>query len=183
MPDYSRYQYLTVEKADGVGVVTLNRPDQLNAFSPPLHREVEDVMLEISEDKEIRSVVLTGAGRAFSAGGDLAAMRDPATRDAPGNMLGPRRLIDSILAVRQPMICAVNGHAVGSGATVALFCDVVIMAEGGKIGDPHVGIGLVAGDGGAVIWPLLVGLNRAKELLMTGELLPGTGGLPNRVSQ
>jgi len=185
VPDYSKYKYLIVEKQDGVGLVTLNRPEHMNAFFPPLHREVEDVMLDISEDQEIRAVVLTGAGRAFSAGGDIDAMKDPATHNAKGVMGSPRRLIHNIMAVKQPIICAVNGHAIGSGATVALFCDVVIMAERAKIGDPHVNIGLVAGDGGAVIWPLLVGLNRAKELLMTGDLLPAQEayriGLVNRV--
>ena len=171
MPDYSRYQYLIVEKKDGVAVVTLNRPDRLNAFIPAMHREVEDVMLDISEDAEVRAVVLTGAGRAFCAGGDINAMREPDMHAATGIMGSPRRLVRSFLTVRQPIICAVNGHSVGIGATIALFCDVVIMAENAKIGDPHVNIGLVAGDGGAAIWPLLVGLNKAKELLMTGELI------------
>ena len=185
MPDYSRYQYLTMERTDGVGLVTLNRPDRLNAFFPPMHREVEEILVDISQDEEIRAVVLTGAGRAFSAGGDIGLMKDPAMHHAFRVTGGSRRLIHNMLEVKQPIICAVNGHAVGFGATVALFCDVVIIAEGAKIGDPHVNIGLVAGDGGAVIWPLLVGLNRAKELLMTGELLPAQEayriGLVNRV--
>ena len=84
---------------------------------------------------------------------------------------GARRLIYNLLGVQQPIIAAVNGHAVGLGATVALFCDIVIAADNARIGDPHVSVGLVAGDGGAVIWPLLIGINKAKELLMTGDLL------------
>jgi enoyl-CoA hydratase len=90
-----------------------------------------------------------------------------------------------MLAVKQPIICAVNGHAVGIGATIALFSDVVFMSANAKIGDPHVKIGLVAGDGGAVIWPLLININRAKELLLTGDLITGQEayriGLANRV--
>jgi enoyl-CoA hydratase len=100
-------------------------------------------------------------------------------------MDGSRRLPHAMLAVKQPIICAVTGHAVGIGATIALFCDIVLMAEHAKMGDPHVKVGLVAGDGGAVIWPLLVGLNRAKELLLTGDLVSAPEayrlGLANRV--
>jgi enoyl-CoA hydratase len=179
------YRYLTVAKSEGIGVVTLNRPDSMNAFSHAMHREFEDVMIEIAEDTEIRAVVLTGAGRAFCAGGDLEDMKNPATRKGPRVMSGSRRLPYAMLEVKQPIICAVNGHAVGIGATIALFCDIVIMAESAKIGDPHVKVGLVAGDGGAVIWPLLIGLNRAKELLLTGDLVTAPEahrmGLVNRV--
>jgi enoyl-CoA hydratase len=179
------YRFLTVAKSDGVGVVTLNRPDNMNAFSHAMHREFEDVMLEIAADGEIRAVVLTGAGRAFCAGGDLEDMKNAEHRKGPRVMDGSRRLPYAMLEVKQPIICAANGHAVGIGATIALFCDMVIMAESAKIGDPHVKVGLVAGDGGAVIWPLLINLNRAKELLMTGDLVTAAEahrmGLVNRV--
>jgi enoyl-CoA hydratase len=180
---YERYECIKIEVSEGVALVTLNRPDSMNAFVHAMHREFQDLMYEIGEDPEIRAVVITGAGRAFSAGGDLEAMKNPATRKAPAVM--GRRLPQAILSVKQPIICAVNGHAVGSGATIALFCDVVIMSETAKIGDPHVKVGLVAGDGGAVIWPLLIGLNRAKEMLMTGDLVEASEayrmGLVNRV--
>ena len=183
---YGSYKFLTVSKYDGVGVVTLNRPDHMNAFSHAMHREFEDVMLQVSEDAEIRAVVLTGAGRAFCAGGDLEDMKNPASRKGPRVMSGSRRLPYAMLEVKQPIICAANGHAVGIGATIALFCDIVIMAESAKIGDPHVKVGLVAGDGGAVVWPLLINLNRAKEMLMTGDLLTAPEayriGLVNRVA-
>ena len=112
-----------------------------------------------------------------------ARLKDPS---APRiNMEGARRLINNLLGVEQPLIAAVNGDAVGLGATVALFCDVIYMAETARIGDPHVRVGLVAGDGGAVIWPLLVGPARAKEMLLTGDLLSAKDaermGLVNRV--
>ena len=107
------------------------------------------------------------------------------TRNAARVMDGSRRLPHAMLSVKQPIICAVNGHAVGIGATIALFSDVVYMADTAKIGDPHVKVGLVAGDGGAVIWPLLIDINRAKELLLTGDLVTAPEahriGLANRV--
>ena len=100
-------------------------------------------------------------------------------------MPGARRMIQNMLEVNQPIIAALNGDAVGLGATIALFCDIIIAAENARIGDTHVRVGLVAGDGGAVIWPLLVGVHRAKELLMTGRLISATEaeriGLINRV--
>ena len=185
MANYSRYKTIVLENKDGVGVATLNRPEHMNAFTHGMHVEFEDLMLDISEDKSIRAVVLTGAGKAFCAGGDLSEMQKRETRNSARVMDGSRRLPHAMLAVKQPIICAVNGHAVGIGATIALFSDVVIMAETAKIGDPHVKVGLVAGDGGAVIWPLLININRAKELLLTGDLIGGQEayriGLANRV--
>lgn len=185
MADYSKFKTVVVEIKDGVAVATLNRPDQMNSFTHGMHVEFEDLMIEISEDKSIRAVVLTGAGKAFCAGGDLSEMQKRETRNSARVMDGSRRLPHAMLAVKQPIICAVNGHAVGIGATIALFSDVVIMAETAKIGDPHVKVGLVAGDGGAVIWPLLININRAKELLLTGDLVSGPEayriGLANRV--
>jgi len=182
---YSNLKSIVFENRSGVGVMTLNRPDHMNSFTHAMHVELEDLMLEISEDKQVRVVVLTGAGKAFCAGGDLSEMKNPETRRSPRVMDGSRRLPHAMLAVKQPIICAVNGHAVGIGATIALFCDVVIMADQAKIGDPHVKVGLVAGDGGAVIWPLLIGINRAKELLLTGDLVSAQEahriGLANRV--
>ncbi|GBD14809.1 putative enoyl-CoA hydratase echA8 [bacterium HR25] len=176
MVDYSRYQFLKVEKDGNVAIVTLNRPEVLNAIHAALHRELEDVFVDLNEDREVGAIVLTGAGRAFSAGGDARAMSDRTLDEALGGgaslPLGrARRLILNMLEVEQPMIAAVNGPAAGLGATIALYCDIVVMAEGARIGDTHVRMGLVAGDGGVPIWPLLVGINRAKEHLMLGTLL------------
>jgi enoyl-CoA hydratase len=118
-------------------------------------------------------VVLSGHGRAFSAGGDFdhiqANMDNPAAFDHEIQMA--KRIVMTLLSTEKPVICRLNGHAVGLGATIALLCDIIIGAEGAKIGDPHVSIGLVAGDGGAVVWAQRIGLARAKEYLMTGELL------------
>lgn len=175
--DYSRYELIKVEKDGKVAVVTLNRPDALNAVNSQLHNELEGVFADVSRDDDVNAVVLTGAGRAFCAGGDIKGMDarqgdDPLkTKTTLGNA---KRLIHNLLDVEQPIISAINGHAVGLGATIALFGDVIIASENAKIGDPHVKVGLVAGDGGAVIWPLLCGLARAKEYLMTGDLMSAT---------
>lgn len=174
------YAFATVEVSiDGrVLTATMNRPEKLNAVNGVLHEELEHLFGAVAEDREVDVVVLTGAGRAFCAGGDVDDLADGSMFPAGGRhapltwfTAGPHRLIRNMLGVPQPMIAAVNGHAVGLGATLALFCDVVLAADTAKIGDTHTKVGLVAGDGGAVVWPLLVGINRAKELLMTGDLL------------
>lgn len=156
--------------------VALNRPDVLNAVNTRLHQELIDAFAFAARDAGSDLVLLTGEGRAFSAGGDLEQMErviaDPALFDI--EVRDAKLLIFAMLEIEKPMIARVNGHAVGLGCTLALFCDVVFAAESARIGDPHVAVGLVAGDGGAVIWPQLVGFARAKELLMTGELLSAT---------
>ena len=118
-------------------------------------------------------VVLTGAERAFSAGGDLDHIA--------GNAANPeqfeyeaqlaKQIVFSMLDMEKPLICRLNGHAVGLGATLALMCDIIYAVDTAKIGDPHVALGLVAGDGGAAIWPQRIGFGRAKEFLLTGQLL------------
>lgn len=189
------YAFSTIEVGikGRVLTATMNRPEKLNAVNGALHDDLEHLFGAVSEDREVDAVILTGAGRAFCAGGDVDGMADGSMfpsedgRHAPLTWFtaGPHRLIRNMLSVPQPMIAAVNGHAVGLGATLALFCDVVLAADTAKIGDTHTKVGLVAGDGGAVVWPLLVGVNRAKELLMTGDLLSAADaerlGLVNHV--
>jgi enoyl-CoA hydratase len=172
MMDYSRYTSILVEKANKVITLTLNRPQALNAIDHTLHLELEDIFEDVARDEEVNAVILTGSGRTFSAGGDIKGMVDRATKGTPFiTLAGARRLILNILKVEQPIIAALNGDAVGLAATVALFCDIILAAENARIGDPHVRVGLVAGDGGAIIWPLLAGLAKAKELLLTGDLI------------
>jgi enoyl-CoA hydratase len=131
--------------------------------------------LRIADDDDVDVVVLTGRGKAFCVGADFGTMDQNLEQGYPdghpGLMGDSATMARNILAVRQPMIAAVNGDAIGLGATLALFCDITYMAEGARIGDPHVRAGIVAGDGGPVLWPLLIGVNRAKEYLMTGDLL------------
>ncbi len=176
MIDYSIYQDLLVEKDNGVMTVTLNVPDAMNAFTPGLHNAMSRIWSDIHDDPEVDVVVLTGAGRAFSAGGNVVAMQKKIDDPAQWDEIVPeaKRIIFRMLECDKPIIARLNGHAVGLGATVALFCDIIIAADHTKIGDPHVNAGLVAGDGGAVIWPQLVGFARAKEYLFTGDLMSAT---------
>lgn len=176
MVDYSRYETLLIEKDDdGIAVVTLNRPEKRNAVSNQMHDELEAIFADLAKDDGIRCVVITGAGSAFCAGGDVEGMKSGEFRPA-----GPRtpffqvrRLIMNLLEVDQPIVAAVNGDGAGLGATIPLFCDVIVMAEGARLADTHVRMGLVAGDGGVVIWPWLVGMARAKEYLLTGDWIDG----------
>ncbi len=176
MIDYSIYQDLLVEKDNGVMTVTLNVPDAMNAFTPGLHNAMSRIWSDIHDDPEVDVVVLTGAGRAFSAGGNVVAMQKKIDDPAQWDEIVPeaKRIIFRMLECDKPIIARLNGHAVGLGATVALFCDIIIAADHTKIGDPHVNAGLAAGDGGAVIWPQLVGFARAKEYLFTGDLMSAT---------
>lgn len=172
------YQRLVLEREGDLLWITLNRPDRLNAVDGQMHTELISAFREAEDDEASKVVILTGAGRGFCAGGDVGGMtseRGSNLKSRPSEVHDEgRRLIDALLWVEKPVIAMVNGPAVGLGATLALFCDVVMAAEDAKIGDRHVNVGLVAGDGGAVIWPLLVGMARAKEMLMTGTLVTGT---------
>ena len=193
-PDYSRYQHLTVEpSASGVTTITLNRPASKNAVNSVMHEELQDIWIDVSRDFQTKVVVLTGAGPTFCVGGDV---KDMAAQDVPfggGKDIHPavvtggeaRRAIMYMLDLEQPVISAINGHAIGLGATLALCADISVMSAEARIGDPHVKVGLVAGDGGAVLWPLLIGPSRAKEFLLRGNLIDGTEaeriGLVNHV--
>jgi enoyl-CoA hydratase/carnithine racemase len=178
---------LAVERLDDVLRVTIAHPSsELNAVDEALHHDLTALFAALRRETAARAVVLTGRGRAFSAGGDFAWF--PKLRE-PGRLEALRRdakqMIWDLLDVELPIVAAVNGHAMGLGASIALLCDVVLMAEGATIGDPHVQVGLVAGDGGAAIWPLAVGPARAKQYLLTGDPLPAVEaeriGLVNRV--
>ena len=184
--DYSRYHpenHLKIEIEDKVAILTLDRPEKRNAVNLALHVGIEHALDELTYDHDVGAIVITGAGTAFCAGGDLVDFypSDHTTRNA----MRSRRLNWSMLHCETPLIAAVNGTAAGLGATIALMCDVIFMADSAKIGDTHVMAGLTAGDGGQVIWPLLVGPHRAKEYLMTGELIPASEadriGLVNHV--
>lgn len=174
MSGLPEYRTLLLARRGRRLTITLNRPDVLNAFGAGMHIEIIEALRFAAADSDSDVLVLTGAGRAFSAGGDLASMEaciaNPSEFDREA--ADAKRLVFALLDLEKPVIAKVNGHAVGLGATIALLCDVVFAAESARIGDPHVKVGLVAGDGGAVIWPQLIGFARAKEYLMTGELIP-----------
>ncbi len=171
--DYGQYGGLRIATEDKVMTITLDAPESLNAFTGPMHTSMSRIWDDVNDDPDVHVVVLTGAGRAFSAGGNVIAMQkkidDPALWDE--GMPEARRIVFRMLECDKPIIARVNGHAVGLGATVALLCDIIIAADHARIGDPHVNAGLVAGDGGALIWPQLVGFARAKEYLLTGDLM------------
>jgi len=185
---YDHFKQLEVViDAAGIASVTLNRPDRRNAVGIVLHTELSLIFRMLERDPAVRVIVLTGKGQSFSAGGDLDWMQemidDPAIFE--NTIREAKEIVCSMLDCEKPLIAKINGHAVGLGATLALFCDVSFAVVNAKIGDPHVNVGLVAADGGAIIWPQLVGYARAKEYLLTGDLLTATEaeriGLINRV--
>ncbi|OBI21448.1 enoyl-CoA hydratase [Mycobacterium sp. E2327] len=157
----------------GVSEISLIRPKLLNRFDNRLQVELAAALEELGKDAGVRAIVLGSTGSAFSAGGDFALMRaahDDAdsrreTVDAGG------RLLRSFLDLPQPIIAAVQGPAIGLGATVALMCDVVVAARAAKLADTHVKVGLVAGDGGCLVWPQAAGMLRARRHLLTGDSL------------
>ena len=169
--NYENYEDIIFERTGGVLAVTLNRPEARNATDERLHKELSRVFADIAQDRETRAVILTGAGTAFCAGGDLKHGLNM-NRDQTDAMVEEgRKIIMDILEVPQPIVAAVNGYAMGLGATLALFCDIVVASEEAVFADTHVVAGYVAGDGGAAIWPWLIGANNAKEFLMTGDRL------------
>jgi enoyl-CoA hydratase len=184
--DFSSYTDLRFEPDERILNVIFNRPDKKNPVSGKMSTELIRLMRELDSDNEFRVVVITGAGTAFSAGGDLAVMKS--TLDRPESFLEVigevRDLVHALIDCPKPVIAKVNGPAIGLGATVALYCDMIFAAEDARIADPHIALGLVPGDGGAIIWPHLIGLPRAKQYLLTGDPLSGTEaaqiGLINR---
>ena len=167
----TNYETLTLERDAAALTITLNRPDHHNAFSQTLHHELGRCLFDLRHDRETRVVILTGAGKAFSAGGDMTEAPPNPREFAQGASEG-REIVYGLLECPQLIICRMNGDGIGLGATVALMCDFVFAADTARIGDPHVRMGLVAGDGGALIWPLLIGPMLAKYYLLTGDLVP-----------
>jgi enoyl-CoA hydratase len=174
---YEAYQDLKIEKRGSILVITLDNPP-LNPTTPLGHTELSRIFEEINHDSSVAVVVLTGAGeRAFSAGGDLGRMieRIEAADHTTWNqqMLEARHIVNGMLRLEKPLIGRINGHAIGLGATLASLCDITYMMANAQIADTHVNIGLTAGDGGALMWPFLVGFQKAKYHLLTGEAMTG----------
>ncbi|NYE18798.1 enoyl-CoA hydratase/isomerase family protein [Microbacterium immunditiarum] len=177
---------LRVEEDGPVRVLTLDRPDALNAIDHELHEALADVWPRLDADREARAVVLTGSGRAFCAGGDLDWIRDAGGSDegAASMMKTATRIITGMLGTRLPVVAAVNGPAIGLGCTLTVLSDLVLASPDAWFSDPHVGVGLAAGDGG-ILWSSLTGMHVAKEFLFLGGRLPADdavrAGLANRV--
>lgn len=173
---YEGYQALRVVREGAVVTVSFNRPEVKNATNMQMHQELVRVFPEIGRDPEAHVVILTGEGDVFSAGGDIGGMQK--TLDDPArwvdSMNEARDILMGVIDLDRPVIAKVNGDAVGLGATLALVCDIVVAKDSAIIADPHVKVGLVAGDGGSVIWPALIGYAKAKKYLLTGESITGT---------
>jgi enoyl-CoA hydratase len=156
--------------------ILMNRPEVKNAANVRMHNELSRVFADAARDPDSDILVLTGAGDAFSSGGDIRSMREKiADRTLWNDTVNEARaLFYSILDLDKPLIARINGAATGLGATLAVYADISIAAESAVIGDPHVKVGLVAGDGGALMWPMLIGFQHAKELLFLGDNVSAT---------
>jgi enoyl-CoA hydratase len=169
---FETYERLAFAYEGRVLTVTIEG-NAVNAVDAAMHRDLARVFLDLQHDPDSDIIVLTGRGRAFCAGGDFDWFEEQIADPRKFRDIGfeAKRIVSGLLELEKPIICRMNGAAAGLGATIALLCDVIVADESAKIGDPHVKVGLVAGDGGAVIWPHLIGFARAKEFLMTGDLL------------
>lgn len=174
--NYPDFQHILFEKRDNhILWMTLNRPDVLNAADARLHTELVEVWRTIDRDPDVYVTVVTGAGRAFSAGGDLQMVENAYQNyDEILRILDEARdLVYNMLNCSKPIISAINGAAVGAGLVVALLADISLAAENARLADGHVRMGVAAGDHAAIIWPLLCGMARAKYYLMTSEFVDG----------
>ena len=174
MTTYDLPSELEVEIDGSIRVVRLNRPDDLNATNHQLHSALASFFPQLDADDEARAVVLTGNGRAFSAGGDFDYIyelsNDRALREL--SLTHGRQIVEGMVHCKVPVVAAVNGPAVGLGCSLVALSDIVYMAESAHLADPHVLLGLVAADGGPVVWPLLTSLQLAKEYALTGDRIP-----------
>lgn len=174
--DFGDYQQLRFERRDhGVLLITLDRPEKFNATDEVMHGELARVWADVSRDPQTRVAVVTGAGRAFSAGGDLAMVRRMSgNHDRVAHMLSEMSdMVYNIINCEKPVVSAINGVAVGAGTVVALLADIAICAEDARLGDGHVKLGVAAGDHAAIVWPLLAGMAKARYYLLTGEMITG----------
>jgi enoyl-CoA hydratase/carnithine racemase len=172
--NYDLPDEIQIEHDGPVRIVRLNRPEQLNATNHALHQGLAELFPQLDADPDARAAVITGNGRAFSAGGDFTYL-DELSRDADRRretLVHGRQIVTGMVACRVPVVAAVNGPAVGLGCSIVALSDIVYMAESAHLADPHVLIGLVAADGGPVSWPLLTSLQLAKEYALTGDRIP-----------
>lgn len=180
------YQTLLYEKKDGIGIVTLNRPDKLNALNSTVYKELYDVFTAIEDDPEVRVVILTGAGeRAFAAGSDVAEMQNMNTLDIQKFMAVIRKASDQIYNLTKPTIAAIHGYALGGGCELAMCCDLRICSEKARFGQPEINLGLIPGASGTQRLPRLIGAAKAKEMIFMGDPIDAATalnlGLVNKV--
>jgi enoyl-CoA hydratase len=169
--DYTAYRHINAVRTGRLLTLTLANPP-MNVISYDLHRELSRIFYDVQVDEEVDVVVLTGSGDTFSAGGDIPLMQkriDHPELCYPKNA-ELKQIVYSLLELDRPIVCRINGDCVGFGLTLALLCDITIAVETARVGDPHVRVGYSTGDGSSVIWPQLIGFNRAREYLLTGDL-------------
>jgi enoyl-CoA hydratase len=174
--DYADYRHLLFERdADGVVLITINRPDVLNATNARLHWELTQVWRTLDADPAVRVALVTGAGKAFSAGGDLEMVEEVAGNPAAvaRTMREASDLVYNMIDLDKPVVSAINGVAVGAGLVVALLADVSIISETARLTDGHTRLGVAAGDHAAILWPLLCGMAKAKYYLLTSDFVDG----------
>jgi enoyl-CoA hydratase len=173
---YDEYQFLQFERdADGILLITINRPDRLNATNARLHWELSRVWKDVDDDDETNVVIVTGKGRAFSVGGDLDMIDKMAGNHANVSQAWKEAgdIVYNMIDCSKPIISAINGVAVGAGLAVAFMADIPIAAENMRITDGHLKLGVAAGDHAVIIWPLLCGMAKAKYYLMTADFIDG----------
>ncbi|MEW5957376.1 MAG: enoyl-CoA hydratase/isomerase family protein [Chloroflexota bacterium] len=174
--DYADYQHILFERREpGILVAILNRPEVFNAANARLHTEFVNLWQTIDQDPTVRVAVITGAGKAFSAGGDYKLVEDASQNfEEVARLLEEGRdLVYNMLRCSKPIVSAINGAAIGAGLVLALLADISIAAETARLGDGHIRMGVAAGDHAAIIWPLLCGLAKAKYYLLSGDLVDG----------
>lgn len=182
--DYSKYKFLKLDLKDGVMTVMLSNPGKRNAINIQTSEELCLIWDDVQVDPEVAVIVLTGEGDSFCSGADVSVLAGAVKSEPrksltnPNSRLGRKHLM-GILDCEKPILAKVRGVAYGLGLSLALACDMVFAAEGTRLCDSHVKVGLVAGDGGVLLWPMAVGMHRAKEYLMTGE--PMTADVAERI--
>ena len=191
--DYSRYKGLKLDLKDGIMTVTLSNPGKKNAVTPVMSHELTMIWDDLWADPDVEVIILTGDGDAFCSGVDISQQT---SRMVDSKSEKPRRVLNAtsrharkhvmgIIECEKPILAKVRGPAYGMGVNMALACDMVFASESARFCDSHVKIGLAAGDGGVLLWPLAIGIHRAKEYMMTGDPVPAKVaeeiGLINRV--
>jgi enoyl-CoA hydratase len=174
---YAGYSALKLSLSDGIMTLTLSNPGKKNACTPQMNMELITIWEDFWADPEVKVVIVTGEGKDFCSGADMSMLKDQGSGPRPGGPVNSmtrtaRKHIMGIIDCEKPILAKLRGVAYGMGANIALACDMVFVAEGARICDSHVKAGMVAGDGGVLLWPLAIGLHRAKEYLMTGEPVP-----------
>jgi enoyl-CoA hydratase len=176
--DYSRYTALKLSRDDGIMTITLSNPGRKNACTKRMQEELSIIWEDVWADAEVKAVILTGEGGDFCSGADVSELASIAASDEkPRSYLNrssryARKHVLGPIECEKPVIAKVRGVAYGMGANMALACDMVFAADDARFCDSHVKIGLVAGDGAVLLWPMAIGMHRAKQYLMTGDPIP-----------